>query len=642
MPWKSSDSTKHKKGLSEQDQKKWASIANSVRKDCIEDGGSEEYCDGKAIRIANSKVGKTNNNMEKYSQLNNNYKIQRKQHQGKDYMVVPVVMMTEGVRNGSRGPLLHTADEFGRIPASWNGIPIVLNHPKDKDGNDVPANDPEILDHYGTGWIYNTRVDNKRLAAEAWLEEDRLKQISESTHKRVMDGQPLEISLGIFNDKEDNSGTYEDKKYEAIARNHRPDHLALLPDSIGACSWDDGCGLGRNEKKKGGENEMSVNYQLIINSLSYSGTETSDWSAPSLGSFDVKSSSWDDLDKSEKAKVAGHFMIGSSSAEDFADLHYPVVGSKTGKLNENALRAVISGRGAALKGVSAETKSAARRRAYSLLNNEFDAELEVPENLEFDADLESFSKYQSKVRIRKEKGGKTMTKVEKVESLVNNENTKFTEEDQKWLESLEDVQLDKLMPDANDSKPCCPEKVDALIANDSTAWEEKDKKWLLEQNEATLDKLTPKEDNATKEKPGNNAGADDKKKGEADDTKSEVTKETIQQVFSQYEKPEQFIKDFYPSELQDEALTGLRLYREKRASMVEEIANHSQSFSKEELQSWTNEQLEKLHGAVVPKADYSAFGQGASLVGNENQEGSLVPMEVLEAQARARESENKK
>ena len=636
MPWVKEDVSKFKSNLSEQDQKKWVSIANSVLKQCKDEEGSQSDCEAKAIRIANSKVGTTNNNIEKYDQLNNNYKIQRKQHQGKAYIVVPVVMMTEGVRNGSRGPLLHTANEFGRIPASWNGIPVVLNHPKDGEGNDIPANDPEILDHYGTGWVYNTRVNEKRLAAEAWLEEQRLKQISESTYNRIMESQPIEVSLGIFNDKEDSKGTYEDKEYEAIARNHRPDHLALLPDSTGACSWEDGCGLGRNEKWKGGTNEMGINYQLVINALSYSGTESTDWSAPDLEDFDVKSSNWDDLDKSKKAKVVGHFMIGSGSAENFADLHYPVVNPGTGKLNENALRAVISGRGAALKGVSSETKSAARRRAYSLLNKEFDADLEVPENLEFDADLSDFAKYQSKIRTRKDKGGKTMTKAEKVESLVNNENMKFAKEDQKWLESLEDSQLDKLIPDDN-SKPYCPEKVDELIKNEKSQFTEKDKGWLSKLDEVTLNKLVPKEDDETKKKPDNNLGDNS---GQND--KDKVTKETIQQVFSQYEKPEQFIKDFYPSELQDEALTGLRLYREKRENMVEEISNHSQSFSKEELQSWANEQLEKLHSAVVPKTDYSGFGQGASLTGNDQKEGSLPPMDVLEVQAREREKESKK
>lgn len=33
---------------------------------------------------------------------------------------------------------------------------------------------------------------------------------------------------------------------DAVARNHRPDHLAILPDQVGACSLADGAGLIRN------------------------------------------------------------------------------------------------------------------------------------------------------------------------------------------------------------------------------------------------------------------------------------------------------------------------------------------------------------------------------------------------------------
>ena len=55
MPWSVGDVDKHKKGLTNKDKKKWVSIANSVLESCKSSGGSD--CEGKAIRIANSKVG---------------------------------------------------------------------------------------------------------------------------------------------------------------------------------------------------------------------------------------------------------------------------------------------------------------------------------------------------------------------------------------------------------------------------------------------------------------------------------------------------------------------------------------------------------------------------------------------------------
>jgi len=53
MPWSASDAKKHKKGLTPAQSAKWASIANGVLKSCQASGGKD--CEGKAIRIANSK-----------------------------------------------------------------------------------------------------------------------------------------------------------------------------------------------------------------------------------------------------------------------------------------------------------------------------------------------------------------------------------------------------------------------------------------------------------------------------------------------------------------------------------------------------------------------------------------------------------
>lgn len=53
MPWTVGDVDEHKKGLTPAQKKKWVSVANGVLKDCQSKGGKD--CEGKAIRIANSK-----------------------------------------------------------------------------------------------------------------------------------------------------------------------------------------------------------------------------------------------------------------------------------------------------------------------------------------------------------------------------------------------------------------------------------------------------------------------------------------------------------------------------------------------------------------------------------------------------------
>lgn len=67
MPWTWKDAKKHRKGLSKEQAQKWAKVANSVRKQCLEDGGKESVCDKKAIKVANSKVSSNQKSEEENS-----------------------------------------------------------------------------------------------------------------------------------------------------------------------------------------------------------------------------------------------------------------------------------------------------------------------------------------------------------------------------------------------------------------------------------------------------------------------------------------------------------------------------------------------------------------------------------------------
>jgi len=173
-----------------------------------------------------------------------NYAVKEKMHQGRKHYVIPVVMMVEGVHHGNHGPLLHTITELGKFPESWNGIPVVINHPE-VDGIHVSANNPDIIET-AVGRVYNTHVDGARLKAEAWIDSEKLQQISAVLVDQFKKGELIEVSLGMFSEEETVSGDWNGETYEAIAKNHRPDHLALLPGAVGACSLVDGCGLGVN------------------------------------------------------------------------------------------------------------------------------------------------------------------------------------------------------------------------------------------------------------------------------------------------------------------------------------------------------------------------------------------------------------
>lgn len=183
-----------------------------------------------------------------YFQESANYTVRREQLNGVDHLVVPVIMMVEGVHSGSHGPILHLASDLGRYPESWDGIPVTIGHPL-VGGQYVSANSPAVLQDWAVGRIFNTQITESTLRAEAWLDEVTLERVSEATLQRITNGEVIEVSVGIFSDEEMSQGTWNNERYTAIARNHRPNHLALLPDEVGACSIADGCGIRVNKQQ---------------------------------------------------------------------------------------------------------------------------------------------------------------------------------------------------------------------------------------------------------------------------------------------------------------------------------------------------------------------------------------------------------
>lgn len=164
--------------------------------------------------------------------------------EGREHLVVPMVMITVGVHNGSNGPLLYPAEELSKFPESWNYRPIVVYHPE-INGRGVSACDPVILSNRKVGVVMNTRFEDGKLKADAWIERSRADAVDERIMKAVEKGEMLELSTGLFTTAEKATGKFGGEDYVAVARNHHPDHLAILPDKKGACSIEDGAGFLR-------------------------------------------------------------------------------------------------------------------------------------------------------------------------------------------------------------------------------------------------------------------------------------------------------------------------------------------------------------------------------------------------------------
>jgi len=178
----------------------------------------------------------------------------KKRRKGKylsrEYLIVPIVALVEGVIHPSNAtaPELALASEFAKVPAGWNGRPVVMNHPQ-VDGLPVSANSPDILESYAFGFLFNTYRDDTKLKSEAWIDIVRANELGgefQEVVDRINAEETIEISTGLFTTNLEESGTHNGKKYQEVWREIVPDHLAFLSKgSTGACSVEDGCGAPR-------------------------------------------------------------------------------------------------------------------------------------------------------------------------------------------------------------------------------------------------------------------------------------------------------------------------------------------------------------------------------------------------------------
>lgn len=159
----------------------------------------------------------------------------------REYIVAPVTMIVPGVLNGSNGPLLYKREELQRNVDAWNRMPITVGHPQQGS-----ARNPRIEDQSVVGNVFNARINGK-LTAEGWFDIEALNRIEPRILDALESGRKIELSTGLITTNEPSEGTLNGREFIAIARNLRPDHLAILLEETGACSIQDGCGVNNQE-----------------------------------------------------------------------------------------------------------------------------------------------------------------------------------------------------------------------------------------------------------------------------------------------------------------------------------------------------------------------------------------------------------
>lgn len=179
--------------------------------------------------------------------------------EGRDHIVVPTVMIVEGVLEGNSGPLMYPAAELAAAPQVWNHKPIVIGHP-----SEGTACLPHVLNNRKVGIILNTHWDAPKLRTEAWIDVKRCDGLDKSIIDKLQKLQKIEVSTGLYTENELSPGVWKGRKYAAIARNYRPDHLAILTNQVGACSIADGAGMLQLNSEDGTLSRRQINEALQL------------------------------------------------------------------------------------------------------------------------------------------------------------------------------------------------------------------------------------------------------------------------------------------------------------------------------------------------------------------------------------------
>jgi len=170
--------------------------------------------------------------------------------QGRQRLVVPIVALVGDLAIhavNSDCTELVPLSALSRAPHEWLNMPVVLGHPA-KDGRQISAHDPTVLEKHGFGTIANPRIENSKLCVEAWIDESRAEKLGGTAFlEDLRAGKMLECSVGAFVQTREEVGNKNGRDYRRVWETIQPDHLAILigEGARGACSINDMCGVNR-------------------------------------------------------------------------------------------------------------------------------------------------------------------------------------------------------------------------------------------------------------------------------------------------------------------------------------------------------------------------------------------------------------
>lgn len=348
--------------------------------------------------------------------------------------------------------LFYPASELARFPAAWNGRPVPFFHPTEQDENGqvipVSANSPGVLQRESVGILFHAWYEEEKraLRAEIWVDEERVRRKDPGLLSSLEKGEKIEVSTGLWGDIEDVGGVWNGEPYEAIFRNYRPDHLALLPRGEGACNIQDGCGVFNQAEQKGGdtmegaEKPTPGKIRRVLNYLSWLTGKKGDEILAGMGLTLNEEFSHD------ACRMKLQEMMDGMDTWD----HYNIVR----EVYDNYFIFESIGIGEGMPRKMMKMGYSMDKNGKMMMEGEAEEVREkktyVPVKANAGPGVENNQEQEETIDV-----DKTAT----VTSLIANQGNRFAEADRTWLMSLSEEQLAKLMPEEK------KEAVPALQAN---------------------------------------------------------------------------------------------------------------------------------------------------------------------------------
>lgn len=187
-------------------------------------------------------------------------------YDGREYLVAPVNAVKPKVLNRELLPW----EELAYSWKAWEGQPLTINHPKDEEGNDISAHSLLVKDKTTIGYFHNVdlRWEDDMLRGEVWLDIEKCKNLggeAKQSIEMVENNENVEVSTGYFRELDKKEGVFMGQAYIGVQRRILPDHLAILPNDIGACSLGDKCGIHQNKNKDPKSNQNLINNGEDVN-----------------------------------------------------------------------------------------------------------------------------------------------------------------------------------------------------------------------------------------------------------------------------------------------------------------------------------------------------------------------------------------